>query len=203
MAGSTELAMTWVPAVCDNLATWYRRNGSGDDMGFLRRDRHDEEPALRFQMRQKLIAVGDDYWIEDGAGNKAFKVDGKALRIRDTWKLEDRAGHEVATIREKKLSIRDKIRIEFPGGGDATVKKALVGIRDRFHVEVSGGDLKVHGNIVDHEYEIERDGHKIAEVSKKWFRVRDTYGVEVLDPQEVVLILAVTVAVDAMSHEVG
>jgi uncharacterized protein YxjI len=67
-------------------------------------------------------------------------------------------------IREKKLSIRDKIRIEFAGGGDATVKKALVGIRDRFHVEVSGGDLKVHGNIVDHEYEIERDGHKIAEV---------------------------------------
>jgi uncharacterized protein YxjI len=172
-------------------------------MGLLRRDKHDDEPALRFQMRQKLIAVGDDYWIEDGAGNKAFKVDGKALRIRDTWVLEDRAGQEVATIREKKLSIRDKIRIEFAGGGDATVKKALVGIRDRFHVEVSGGDLKVHGNIVDHEYEIDRDGHKIAEVSKKWFRVRDTYGVEVHDPQETVLILAVTVAVDAMSHEVA
>jgi uncharacterized protein YxjI len=172
-------------------------------MGLLRRGRHDEEPVLRFQMRQKLIAVGDDYWIEDGSGAKAFKVDGKALRLRDTWVLEDRAGHEVATIREKKLSIRDKIRIEFPGGGEATVKKALVGIRDRFHVDVSGGDLKVHGNIVDHEYEIERDGHKLAEVSKKWFRVRDTYGVEVRDPQETVLILAVTVAVDSMSHEVG
>jgi uncharacterized protein YxjI len=171
-------------------------------MGLLRRDRHDEEPALRFQMRQKLIAVGDDYWIEDGSGAKAFKVDGKALRLRDTWVLEDRAGHEVATIREKKLSIRDKIRIELPGGGEATVRKALVGIRDRFHVDVAGGDLKVHGNIVDHEYDIERDGHKIAEVSKKWFRVRDTYGVEVRDPMDTVLILAVTVAVDAMSHEV-
>jgi uncharacterized protein YxjI len=154
-------------------------------------------------MRQKLIAVGDDYWIEDQSGAKAFKVDGKALRLRDTWVLEDRAGHEVAKIREKKLSIRDRIRIELPGGGEATVKKALVGIRDRFHVDVPGGDLKVHGNIVDHEYEIERDGHKIAEVSKKWFRVRDTYGVEVRDPMDTVLILAVTVAVDAMSHEVA
>ena len=172
-------------------------------MGLLRRDRHDEEPVLRFQMRQKLIAVGDDYWIEDQSGAKAFKVDGKALRLRDTWVLEDRSGHEVAKIREKKLSIRDKIRIELPGGGEATVKKALVGIRDRFHVDVPGGDLKVHGNIVDHEYEIERDGHKIAEVSKKWFRVRDTYGVEVRDPMDTVLILAVTVAVDAMSHEVA
>ena len=62
------------------------------------------------------------------------------------------------------------------------MKKALVGIRDRFHIEVDDGDdLKAHGNIVDHEYEIERDGDKIAEISKKWFRVRDTYGVEVFD----------------------
>jgi uncharacterized protein YxjI len=27
---------------------------------------------------------------------------------------------------------------------------------------------------VDHEYTIERDGDKVAEVSKRWFRVRDT-----------------------------
>ena len=32
------------------------------------------------------------------------------------------------------------------------------------------------GNIVDHEFEIEADGTRVAEVSKKWFRVRETYG---------------------------
>ena len=82
------------------------------------------------------------------------------------------------------------------------MKKALVGIRDRFHVDVDGGDeLKVHGNIVDHEYEIERDGDKVAEVSKKWFRVRDTYGVEVFDETDTVLLLAITVAVDSLAHD--
>jgi uncharacterized protein YxjI len=171
-------------------------------MGLLRRDKDDE--GLRFQMRQRMLSIGDDYWIENSEGVKAFKVDGKAMRIRDTWTLQGPDGREVATIREKKLSIRDKIRIELPGGREANVKKALVGFRDRFVVDVEDGpDLKVHGNIVDHEYEIERDGHKIAKISKKWFRVRDTYGVEVLDPMETVLILAVTVAVDAMSHEVA
>jgi uncharacterized protein YxjI len=82
------------------------------------------------------------------------------------------------------------------------VKKALVGFRDRFHVEVEQGkDLKVHGNIVDHEYEIERDGDTIAKVSKKWFRARDTYGVEVNDISDAPLALGVTVAVDALSHD--
>ena len=114
--------------------------------------------------------------------------------------LEDPAGTEVATIREKKLSIRDKIKIEF-GSREATVKKALVGIRDRYVVEVENGeDLKVTGNVVDHEYKIERDGDKIAEISKKWFRVRDTYGVEIDNDVDTVLVLAVTVAVDALAR---
>ena len=167
----------------------------------LRRRNRDEPGLRRFQMREKLISIGDDYWIEDDAGERAFKVNGKVARIRDSWVLEDPQGREVATIREQKLSVRDAIKIDV-GGREATVKKALVGIRDRFHVEVEHGeDLTVKGNIVDHEYEIERDGKQIAEVSKKWLRARDTYGVEVADPADVVLVLTVTVAVDALAHD--
>ena len=152
-------------------------------------------------MREDLISIGDDYWIENNAGQRVFKVNGKAARIRDTWVLEDSAGNDVASIRERKLSMRDAIRIDV-GDREATVKKRLIGIRDRFHVEVDGGqDLEVKGNFVDHEYEIERDGKQIAEVSKKWLRIRDSYGVDIDDPADVVLVLAVTVAVDALAHD--
>jgi uncharacterized protein YxjI len=170
-------------------------------MGFLRKDKGDDAPkGRRFQMREDLISIGDDYWIEDESGHKAFRVNGKVARLRDTWVLEDALGNEVAHIREKKLTLRDTIKIEV-GGREAKVKKALVGIRDRFHVEVElGDDLKVKGDVVDHEYKIERHGDKIAEISKKWFRVRETYGVEVEDEADSALVLAVTVAVDAMSR---
>jgi len=185
-------------------ATRLGSDGTGLIAMALRRGRGDEhEGARRFQMHEKLFSIGDDYWIEDDSGQRVYRVNGKAVRFRDTWVLEDTAGNEVATIREKKLSIRNSITIDL-GGRGATVKKALVGIRDRFHVEVDGGeDLKITGNFVDHEYEIERDGHQIAEVSKKWFRLRDTYGVEVRDPADAPLVLAATVAVDALSHDVG
>jgi uncharacterized protein YxjI len=152
-------------------------------------------------MRERLLSIGDDYWIETESGERAFKVDGKAVRLRDTFVLEDAAGHEVAKIQERKLTIRDTMKIE-RAAGDATVRKALVGIRDRFKIEVDGGaDLNAHGNILDHEYEIERDGDEVASVSKKWFRVRDTYGVEIQPGQDDALILAITVCVDAMTHD--
>ena len=166
-------------------------------MGFGRRHHRTNE---QFMMRQRLVAVGDDYWIEDASGDRRFKVNGKVARARDTWILEDPHGRRLATVRERKLSIRDAIKIDV-GGREAIVKKAMVGIRDRFHVDVQDGDdLKVHGNIVDHEYEIERDGDTVARISKKWFRVRDTYGVEIVPDADVVLLLAVTVAVDELAH---
>ena len=156
-------------------------------------------------MREKLLAIGDDFWIENGAGERTFKVDGKALRIRDTLKFEDPAGHELLCIKERKLRVRDTMVIERDGDTVATVRKALITpLRERFKVELArGGEYDVKGNIVDHEYTFERDGHDVAHVSKRWFRIRDTYGVEVEPGEDDVLILAATVAIDQMTHDVG
>jgi uncharacterized protein YxjI len=168
-------------------------------MGFLRK-RGDEPGGERFLMREKLLSIGDDFWIENDRGERAYKVDGKAVRVRQTFVLEDASGGEVARIQERKLSIRDKIAIERGGETAATVHKALVGIRDRFAIDVEhGDDLKAHGNIVDHEYEIERDGATVATISKKWFRLRESYGVDIAAGEDTALILAVTVAIDSLT----
>jgi len=153
-------------------------------------------------MRQKMLSIGDDFWIEDNAGRQAFKVDGKALRVRQTLQLEDPTGRELYKIQEKMLHIRDTMEIEGPSGRVATIKKALITpLRERYDVDfASGGSWRVQGNIVDHEYRIEGDGGQIAEVGKKWFRVRDTYGVEISPGQDPAMVLMVTIAIDSMSH---
>jgi uncharacterized protein YxjI len=159
--------------------------------------------AVQYQMRQKMVAIGDDYWIENSRGERAFKVDGKALRVRQTLIFEDAHGQELCKIQERMLRIKDTMEIEGPDGQNlATVKKALTTpLRERYSVNVGGGpDLDVQGNIVDHEYTIEEGGRKVAEVSKRWFRIRDTYGVEIAPGQNDGLILAVTVCIDEMGH---
>jgi uncharacterized protein YxjI len=155
----------------------------------LLRGRRDDG-GTKFQMREKMFAIGDDSWIETDGGERAFKVNGKALRIRDTLVLESPGGDEVFTIQEKKLSVRDKMESERDGHTLATVKKALVSpLRDGFSIDVEGGeDMEAKGNIVDHEYKIERGGDEGAEVSKRWFRVRDTYGIEIGEGQDDALI---------------
>jgi uncharacterized protein YxjI len=168
-------------------------------MGLLR-NRGPE--GTRYKMREQLFSIGDDFWIENDAGEKTFKVDGKALRLRDTFVLQGPDGQELYTIQEKKLTVRDTMEIERDGRTVAKIKKALVTpLRDRYSIEVEGGaDLEAKGNIVDHEYELKRNGDKVAHVSKRWFRLRDTYGIEIATDADDALILACTVAIEQMSR---
>ena len=155
-------------------------------------------------MHEKIISIGDDYWIENEAGERAFYVDGKALRVRDTLIIKDVQGNELYKLKEKLLRIRDTMDIQDADGKTAaTIKKALITpLRDRWKVEVANGpEMDVQGNILDHEYKIEAGREKVAEVSKKWFRIRDTYGVEIEPGQDAALILAITVAIDQMAHD--
>ena len=171
-------------------------------MPLLRR-REDDSGGTRYQMREKLFAIGDDFWVETGGGERTFKVDGKALRVRSTFVLESASGEELFTIQEKKVRVRDTMEIEHDGETVATIKKALVSpLRDRFAIELNdGGELSAKGNIVDHEYEVERDGHKVAEISKRWFRVRDTYGIDVAPGENDALIVAAVVCIDEMTGD--
>lgn len=153
----------------------------------------------RYQMRQKMLSIGDDFWIENGRGERVYKVDGKALRVRQTLQFEDRNGTELLKIKEQLLRIKDTMEIEDARGQKvALVKKALITpVRERWSVDIPGGqDLDVQGNLLDHEYRI----GNVAEVSKKWFRLADSYGVEISPGQNDVLILAIAVVVDMMAH---
>ncbi len=138
------------------------------------------------------------------SGQKVFKIDGKALRVRQTLVFEDAHGTELAKIQERMLRVKDSMEIEGPHGENlAMVKKALITpVRERWVVKIKGGpDLEVKGNILDHEYTIGEGRDKVAEVSKKWFRLRDSYGVAIDPGQDDVIILAVAVCIDEMAHE--
>jgi uncharacterized protein YxjI len=159
--------------------------------------------TTRYKIRQNLISIGDDFWIENEDGQKVFKVDGKVLRIRKTLMFEDAHGKRLAQIQERLLAIKDTMAIEDANGDQvAVIKKALIApLRDRWSVSVKNGpDLDVQGNILDHEYTIKHGWDRVAEVSKKWFTFTDTYGVEIDPGQNDILILCIAIAIDMMAH---
>jgi uncharacterized protein YxjI len=158
-------------------------------------------------MRQKLLSLGSDYVIEDDQGRERFRVDGKAFSFGDKLSFQDMSGEERAFIREKHLSWGPTYDIEVDGRTAATVKKSLFSlIHCRFSVDVPGpDDLEARGSFLDYEYEITHvgDGHLAAVVSRKWFALADSYGIDIAGDEDDVLILATTVVIDLCCHSSG
>jgi uncharacterized protein YxjI len=157
-----------------------------------------------YLIRKKLIALGDDFWVEDDEGRRVFHVDGKALRLRKTFVIETSEGEELVQVKERKLSVRKTMTIERRGEEVATVRKALVTpLRDSFEIEVVGGGvLNAQGDILDHEFTIAWENDvPFAQVSKRWFAVRDAYGLSIEPDQDAVLALAIAVSIDAMERD--
>ncbi|MFF8789021.1 LURP-one-related/scramblase family protein [Streptomyces sp. NPDC015125] len=152
----------------------------------------------KYTVRDRIFGIGDDYWIDDEQGRHAFLVDGKALRLRETFELKDTERRVLITIRKKMLSLRDTMTIERDDQPLATIKrKRLSLLRNHYRVElVDGTELDVSGKILDREFAIEYEGELLAEISRRWLTVRDTYAVNVVrDDADPPLLIAVAVCV--------
>lgn len=157
-----------------------------------------------YRMTEKLVSIGDDYWIENERGKGIFYVDGKALRLQDTLILKDLNGNELYEIKERLFKLRDTMDIKSPDGDTvATVKKAFIAfIREKWEVEVADGpDMEIQGDILDYDYSIEANGQRIARISKSFFSLSDTYGIEIAPGQDDALVLAIAAAIDQMAHD--
>lgn len=157
----------------------------------------------RYKMRQRMFSIGEDFTIEDQSGQPAFEVDGKFMTLRETFELKDRQGNVVLTIRGKLMSLRAKMDILRGDEVVATITKALFApFRDKYQVQLAGGaEVRVDGDLFDHEYTLRRDDTVLAQVSKRWFTLTDTYGIDIATGQDDALFLAIAVALDEMSHD--
>ncbi|MFG2481479.1 LURP-one-related/scramblase family protein [Streptomyces virginiae] len=159
---------------------------------------------MKYLVRDKMLAIGDDYWIEDEDGRHAFLVDGKALRFRDTLELKDPDGQILITLREKLFTLRDAMTLERDERRLAVIRrKRLSLVRGHFRVTLAEGtELDVSGRILDREFKVEYDGELLALVSRQWYRVRETYAVDVVrEDADAALLIAVAVCVIRMAEK--
>ena len=157
---------------------------------------------MRYLMKQRLFSFGDDFNIKDEDGKDVFFVDGKALSFGNKLSFQDMQGNELAYIKEEVLSWSPTYAIYRGGELVATVKKELFTFfKCKFYVDVPGpNDLEATGSFSDHDYSFTRNGREVARVSKEWFAFADTYGVEIAENEDDVLILAGAVVIDMACH---
>lgn len=153
---------------------------------------------MRYLIRERFFRLGEDSDITDDAGRLVLRVDGKVLSLRDQLILRDPAGQEVARVQRRLIALRPTYEIAVGGREVAAVRKHFfTPFRERFTIDIPGpADLEMTGNLLDHEFTVRRGDRIVATVSKGWFTLRDTYGVEIAPDEDDLLILAAVLALD-------
>jgi uncharacterized protein YxjI len=159
---------------------------------------------MRYVMKQKVLSLTDRFTIKDDQGEDVYEVKGKLISLGDKLSFRDMQGDELALIKQEIISLVPSYRVYRDGDLQADVsKKLLTVLKDKFKVDMKDGsrDLEIIGNILDHEYRIKRGGDEVARVSKKWVSIGDSYGIEVDEGEDDVLILSCAVIIDMISHD--
>ncbi len=161
--------------------------------------------SRRFMLRQIILAIGHDSWVMDEKGEKIYLIDNKTVALRKTFIMYDMQHQEVLKIQRQPFHLHKTITIEQGGRTIAQVQKAwLTVLRDKWNIQIPDAeDMVAQGDLLDHEYSILRSGQSVAHISKQWFTIRESYGVEVFDEPLSPLMIALAVAIDEMMHEVN
>jgi len=156
--------------------------------------------AQTYVLNQKLFSVGGDLWIEDGAGNRAFEVDGKAFSLRRTLEFRGPEGDPLYVINQSLAHLRRTFEIKRGGDLVATIEEALVNILgDHFTIRlVAGGELAVKGDWINREFHVMHANSEVIVASRRLISLRDSYGVQVAPGFDVPLALAIVVALEQM-----
>lgn len=153
---------------------------------------------MRYLMKQKVFSLGGTFHIRNEQGQDVFSVEGAAFSFGHQLTFYDMRGTELAFIRQKLFSWGPTYEIYRGGQLFAVVKKELFSFfKHVFTIDVPGpDDLLAEGDFWGLEFTFNRGDRTVASVSRQWFSWADSYGVEVADGEDEVLILASAIVID-------
>lgn len=145
-------------------------------------------------IKQKVFSLAERFTVKDEHEQDKYYIKGSFLSIPKTFEIEDLNGNRVALITKKVFSFLPKFFVESGGNEIMTIVKEFTFFRDRYRIDSS--DIEISGDWWDKNFEVLKQGRKIAHVNEKWFTWGDTYDVHVIDEAYEHIVIAIVVAMD-------
>jgi uncharacterized protein YxjI len=156
---------------------------------------------MRYQVRQRVFSLSDRFAIKDEAGGERFLVQGRVFSLGKKLSLTDTSGNELYFIRQKLLSVLPCYHVLKDGREVAELRSRLSFLKARFSISGEKGSYDIEGSPLGLEYRISSGGREVATVSKRFFAVADTYGVDVVDSEDAAFVLSLVIIIDQIAHE--
>ena len=153
---------------------------------------------MQLFMKQKMFSFGDHFNVWDEAGNDRWEVEQELFTWGKKLHIYDAQGNEVADIQREIFTFRPRFTVTISGVETAEIVKHFTLFYREY--EVNGPDWRVDGEFLSHEFTIWHGETQVAAVHKEWMTWGDCYTIEIADPSDELLVLAVVLAIDCVAE---
>ncbi len=150
---------------------------------------------MKLLFKQRYFSWFDSYDIYDVSGNTVYVVKGQ-FAWGHCLKVFNTAGYEVGTVKERHFTFFPKFEMYLGDRYVGCISRDFSWFRPRYSIDCNG--WQIQGNWMEWDYSIlDASGCPVASISKKLFRLTDTYVIDVVRPEDALCALMFVLAIDA------
>ena len=153
---------------------------------------------MKLYIKEKVFSWGDKFTVKDAYGEDKYIVEGEVFTFGKKLHVYDRSGREVAFIKQEVWSFLPRYYVFCGDRQIAEIKKEFTFLFPRYTIEGLGWEID--GSFMAHDYQITKRGRKIVTISKEWMTWGDSYELDIADPADELVALAVVIAIDCVTE---
>ena len=154
---------------------------------------------MKLYIKEKVFSWGDKFTVKDQLGNDKYIVEGEVLSWGKKLHVFDMMGNEIAFIKQEVWSFLPRYYVFCDGEQVAEIKKEFSFLFPRYSIEGLGWEIE--GRFMLHEYEITQNGRTIVSISKEWMTWGDSYELDIANPADEIVALAVVLTIDCVVEQ--
>ena len=153
---------------------------------------------MKLYIKEKVFSWGDKFTVKDAYGEDKYIVEGELFTFGKKLHVYDRSGREVAFIKQEVWSFLPRYYVFCGDLKIAEIKKEFTFLFPRYTIEGLGWEID--GSFMAHDYQITKRGRKIVTIAKEWMTWGDSYELDIADPADELVALAVVIAIDCVTE---
>ena len=153
---------------------------------------------MKLYIKEKVFSWGDKFTVKDAYGEDKYIVEGEVFTFGKKLHVYDRAGREVAFIKQEVWSFLPRYYVFCGDRQIAEIKKEFTFLIPRYTIEGLGWEID--GSFMAHDYQITKAGRQIVSIEKEWMTWGDSYELDIADPADELVALAVVIAIDCVTE---
>ena len=153
---------------------------------------------MKLYIKEKVFSWGDKFTVKDGYGNDKYTVQGEVFSWGKKLHVCDMLGNEIAFIKQEVWSFLPRYYVFCGDEQVAEIKKEFSFLFPRYSIRGLGWEID--GSFTAHEYEITQNGRTIVSISKEWMTWGDSYELDIANPADEIVALAVVLTIDCVTE---